>query len=61
MICHLLTWHYMDEVEALYDKIYKMKNGKKIVCGTLEEVIPSSPYDKLEEAYLWYMEKEDVL
>lgn len=56
----ILTSHYMDEVEVLCDKIYIMKNGKKLVAGTLEEVISSSPYQKLEDAYLWHMERKDI-
>lgn len=54
----LLTSHYMDEVEALCDKIVIIKNGKLLASGTVEEIIVSSPYDKLEDAYLWYMDKE---
>lgn len=54
----LLTSHYMDEVEALCDKILIIKNGKLLALGTVEEIITSSPYDNLEDAYLWYMDKE---
>lgn len=54
----LLTSHYMDEVEALCDKIVIIKNGKLLASGTVEEIIISSPYDNLEDAYLWYMDKE---
>lgn len=56
----LLTSHYMDEVEELCDKICIIKNGKEIISGTVEEVISSSPYTRLEDTYLWYMEKEEV-
>jgi ABC-2 type transport system ATP-binding protein len=56
----LLTSHYMDEVEELCDKICIISNGKEVISGTVEEVISSSPYTKLEDAYLWYMEKEEV-
>jgi ABC-2 type transport system ATP-binding protein len=48
----------MDEVEALCDRICIIKEGKKIVSGTVAEVVANSPYDKLEEAYLWYMGEE---
>ncbi|MHC1682963.1 MAG: ABC transporter ATP-binding protein [Clostridiaceae bacterium] len=54
-----LTSHYMDEVEMLCDKICIIKNGRQVISGTVEEVISSSPYKRLEEAYLWYMEKEE--
>ncbi|MGH4138322.1 ABC transporter ATP-binding protein [Clostridium sp.] len=56
----LLTSHYMDEIEELCDKICIINNGKEVISGTVEEVISASPYTKLEDAYLWYMEKEEV-
>ena len=55
----LLTSHYMDEVEALCDKINILKNGKSIFFGTVQEAIESSPFDKFEDAYLWYTDEED--
>lgn len=55
-----LTSHYMDEVEALCDKVCIIKNGKEVVSGTVEEVIKRSPHRRLEEAYLWYMSEEVV-
>lgn len=51
----LLTSHYMDEVEALCDRICILKEGKEIVSGTVSQVIAKSPFTRLEEAYLWYM------
>ncbi len=54
----LLTSHYMDEVEALCDRICIMQKGREIVSGTVKEVIEKSPYERLEEAYLWYMGEE---
>lgn len=54
----LLTTHYMEEAENLCDRILLIKNGKKIAEGTVEEVIKASPYQTLEEAYLWYMGEE---
>ncbi|MEN6312643.1 MAG: ABC transporter ATP-binding protein [Clostridiaceae bacterium] len=55
----LLTSHYMDEVEALCDKINILKNGKSVFYGTMQEAIESSPYEKFEDAYLWYAEEEE--
>ena len=54
----LLTSHYMDEVEALCDRICLLKDGKEIITGTVENIIKESPYDTLEEAYLWFMGEE---
>ena len=51
-----LTTHYMEEAEKLCDYITMIKNGKIVTEGTIQEVIKKSPYDNLEEAYLWYME-----
>ena len=53
-----LTTHYMEEAESLCDRIFLIKDGKKVTEGTVKAVIESSPYDSLEEAYLWYMGEE---
>lgn len=55
----LLTSHYMDEVEALCDKICILKKGQTVAYGTVEEIVAQSPYDTLEEAYLWYSGEEE--
>lgn len=55
----LLTSHFMDEVEALCDQIMILKNGKSIFHGTVQEAIAASPYEKFEDAYLWYTDEED--
>ena len=53
-----LTTHYMEEAESLCDRIFLIKDGKKVTEGTVREVIENSPYDTLEEVYLWYMGEE---
>lgn len=53
-----LTTHYMEEAENLCDRITLIKNGRKVSEGTVKEVIDASPYENLEEAYLWYMGEE---
>ena len=53
-----LTSHFMDEVEALCDIICILKKGKAVFYGTVEEAIAGSPYDKFEDAYLWYSDEE---
>lgn len=57
----ILTSHYMDEVEALCDRILLLKEGKELISGTVKEVIEKSPYDNLEKAFLWYMGEEVLL
>ena len=53
-----LTTHYMEEAESLCDRICLIKDGKKVIEGTVKEVVEQSPYSHLEEAYLWYMGEE---
>jgi len=55
----LLTSHFMDEVEALCDRISILKKGRTIFNGTVREAVASSPYEKFEDAYLWYTEEEE--
>lgn len=54
-----LTSHYMDEVEELCDRICILKQGKVVVIGQVKEVIEKSPYQSLEDAYLWYLGEEE--
>lgn len=55
----LLTSHFMDEVETLCDKIMILKNGQSIFYGTVQEAVAASPYENLEDAYLWFTDEED--
>lgn len=55
-----LTSHYMDEVEALCDRIAILKKGNIITQGSISEVIAGSPCEKLEDAYLWYTGEEEM-
>lgn len=55
----LLTSHFMDEVEALCDKIMILKQGKSIFNGTVQEAVAASPHEKFEDAYLWYTDEEE--
>ena len=53
-----LTSHFMDEVEVLCDQICILKKGKAVFYGTVSEAIRQSPYEKLEDAYLWFAGEE---
>ena len=53
-----LTTHYMEEAENLCDRLLILKQGRKLCEGSVEELIENSPYENLEEAYLWYSEEE---
>ncbi|GAA0180458.1 ABC transporter ATP-binding protein [Clostridium sediminicola] len=54
----LLTSHFMDEVEILCDTICILNKGEKVFYGTVKEAIEKSPYEKFEDAYLWYTDEE---
>lgn len=56
-----LTSHYMDEVKALCDRICILKKGKIQVIDTVDNIIETSLYDNLEEAYLWYSGEGDAI
>ena len=56
-----LTTHYMEEAEALCDRVCIIRAGKKVTEGTIEEVVTAGGMDNLEEAYLFYMGEEELL
>jgi len=56
----LLTSHFMDEIEALCDCICILKHGQTVFYGTVSEAIAASPYNKFEDAYLWYTDEEEI-
>lgn len=55
-----LTSHYMDEGEVLCDTICILKKGEVAFYGTVKEATSGSPYDKFEDAYLWYSDEEVI-
>lgn len=55
----VLTSHFMDEVEALCDKIMILKQGRTVFHGTAAQAVAASPYNTFEEAYLWYSGEEN--
>jgi ABC-2 type transport system ATP-binding protein len=54
----LLTSHFMDEVEALCDRICILKHGRAVFTGTTAEAAAASPFETFEDAYLWFTEEE---
>ena len=48
----ILTTHYMEEAEALSDRIGIMKGGKLLTCGTPEEIKESVGADSFEQAFI---------
>ena len=56
-----LTTHYMEEAEALCDRVCIIKSGKKVAEGTIGEVISASDQKNLEDAYLFFIGEEELL
>ncbi|MBR4013862.1 MAG: ABC transporter ATP-binding protein [Clostridia bacterium] len=48
----VLTTHYMEEAEALSDRIAIMKDGKMIICGTANQIKEAAGTDKFEDAFV---------
>ena len=48
----ILTTHYMEEAEALSDRIAIMKDGKLIACDTAENIKAAAGTDSFEEAFI---------
>ena len=56
-----LTTHTMEEAEALCDRVCILRSGRKVVEGTVDEVVAASGQKNLEEAYLFFMGEEALL
>ena len=48
----ILTTHYMEEAEALSDRIGVMKNGKLLVVGTVDELNDKAGTNDFETAFV---------
>ena len=48
----LLTTHYMEEAEALSDRIGVMKSGKLLFIGSAEEMKAKTGTEKIEDAFI---------
>lgn len=48
----ILTTHYMEEAEALSDRIGIMKNGNLLVTGTAQELMEMTSADRFENAFI---------
>lgn len=54
----ILTTHYMEEAEALADRIGIMMNGRLVRLGTLQELEEETGVKGLEEVFVTIAEKE---
>ena len=48
----ILTTHYMEEAEALSDRIGIMKDGRLLVCDTSENIKKAAGTENFEEAFV---------
>ena len=48
----ILTTHYMEEAEALSDRIAIMKDGRLLICDTAEKIKEAAETDNFEKAFV---------
>jgi len=48
----ILTTHYMEEAEALSDRIGIMKDGRLLLCDTAEKIKEAAGTDSFEDAFI---------
>ena len=48
----ILTTHYMEEAEALSDRIAIMKDGKPLICDTADKIKEAADTDNFEQAFV---------
>ncbi len=56
----ILTTHYMEEAEALSDRIAIMKDGRLLACGTAAQIKQRAGTDSFEEAFIRTVKGETV-
>ena len=56
----ILTTHYMEEAQALSDRIGIMRNGRLLAVGTAEELIRQAGADDFEQAFLAIVKGDGV-
>lgn len=56
----VLTTHYMEEAQALSDRVGIMKDGKLLICGTVEQIKKAAQTDHFEEAFVRIVKGEAI-
>lgn len=56
----ILTTHYMEEAEALSDRIAIMQKGKLVCMGTVQELIKKADTDNFEDAFVKLATEEKI-
>ena len=57
----ILTTHYMEEAEALSDRVAIMKNGKLLICDTAAAIKEKAGADRIEDAFVRIVRGEVAL
>lgn len=56
----ILTTHYMEEAEALSDRVAIMKEGKLLICDNVDNIKSLTGADRFEEAFIRIVKGEIV-
>ena len=56
----ILTTHYMEEAEILSDRIGIMKDGRLLVCGTVEYIKNITGADQFEDAFIQVVKGAEI-
>lgn len=56
----VLTTHYMEEAEALSDRIAIMKDGRLLVCDTADKIKEMTGADRFEEAFIRIVKGDSI-
>ena len=56
----ILTTHYMEEAEALSDRIGIMKGGKLLTAGTAQELMEQTGASRFEDAFITIVKEEKL-
>lgn len=56
----ILTTHYLEEAEALSDRIGIMKDGRLLACGTAEEIKSKAKTSDFESAFVSIVKEEII-
>lgn len=51
----ILTTHYMEEAEALSDRVAIMKDGKLLICDSSDNIKKAARTDNFEEAFIRFV------
>jgi ABC-2 type transport system ATP-binding protein len=56
----ILTTHYMEEAEALSDRVAIMKDGRLLICDTPKQIMAQTGAERFEEAFIRIVKEERV-